>query len=98
LKSRQGLREEHSMLQLGAQDSQFLYMESGHNLSNVTMVCIYAKPENPTAESVFELVKSHVESRLHTNPIFRRKLVRVPMDLDYPYWVDDEYFDFESHL
>lgn len=86
------------MLQLGAQDSQFLYMESGHNLSNVTMVCIYAKPENPAAETVFELVKSHVESRLHTNPIFRRKLVRVPLDLDYPYWVDDEYFDFESHL
>ena len=86
------------MLQLGAQDSQFLYMESGENLSNVTMVSIYAKPQKPSLDSIFDLVKAHVKSRLHTSAIFSRKLVRVPLDLDYPYWTEDEYFDFESHI
>ena len=29
---------------------------------------------------------------------FREKLVRVPLDLDYPYWVKDDAFDLEFHV
>lgn len=86
------------MQQLGAQDSQFLYMESDHNLSNVTMVSIYSPPESIGDSSLFDHIKEHVQARLHTSQIFKRKLVRVPMDIDYPYWAEDEFFDFESHL
>jgi len=32
------------------------------------------------------------------NPAFRRKLVRVPLELDFPYWVDDQHFDLEYHV
>jgi WS/DGAT/MGAT family acyltransferase len=40
----------------------------------------------------------HIESRLHLSPIFRQKLLRVPLELDYPYWVEDERFDLEYHV
>ena len=30
-----------------------------------------------------------------TSSIFRQRLVRVPLELDYPYWVDDENFDVD---
>ncbi|HSQ72874.1 MAG TPA: wax ester/triacylglycerol synthase family O-acyltransferase, partial [Rubrivivax sp.] len=29
---------------------------------------------------------------------FRQKLLRVPLELDYPYWVEDERFDLEYHV
>lgn len=86
------------MLQLGAQDSQFLFMETEENLSNITMICIYQKADTIAAGKVFDTVRSHIKSRLHTSAIFKRKLVRVPMDLDYPYWVDDNFFDLDYHL
>ena len=41
---------------------------------------------------------AHVEARLALNPLLRRKLVRVPLELDYPYWVEDEHFDLEYHM
>jgi WS/DGAT/MGAT family acyltransferase len=35
---------------------------------------------------------------LHTSPIFRQKLVSLPLSVDYPYWVDDDQFDLEYHI
>lgn len=86
------------MKQLGAQDSQFLFMENSNNLSNVVMVGIYGPAPLKKGETLFELIKNHVAARVHTSPIFTRKLVRVPLDLDFPYWADDEFFDLEGHI
>jgi diacylglycerol O-acyltransferase len=38
-----------------------------------------------------------VRERLACNPMLRRRLLRLPLELDYPYWVEDEYFDLEAH-
>ena len=87
------------MEQLSPQDSQFLYVESANNLSHVTSITIYDPASVPGKRGVrFKDVIDHVRGRLDTSPIFRRKLQRVPMELDYPYWVDDEYFDIEAHM
>ena len=40
----------------------------------------------------------HVESRLSVSRVPRQRLAHVPMELDYPYWVDDENFDIEYHV
>ncbi|MBR9913123.1 MAG: wax ester/triacylglycerol synthase family O-acyltransferase [Gammaproteobacteria bacterium] len=86
------------MLQLGPQDSQFLYMETDDNLSNVSMLCLYEQTERQTKGGLLALLRAHIESRLHTSPIFRRRLKRVPLDLDHPYWVEDEHFELDYHL
>jgi diacylglycerol O-acyltransferase / wax synthase len=86
------------MQQLSAQDAQFLYMESDDNLTHVTAVYVY-DPSTAAEGSVrFKDIIQHVESRLDASPIFTRRLVRVPFELDYPYWVDDDHFDIEFHI
>ena len=84
--------------QLSPQDAQFLYLETGNNLTHVTTMTLYDPSTSPTGKVRFKDIIAHVNSRLHTSPIFRRKLVRLPFELDHPYWVDDEYFDIEYHI
>lgn len=38
------------------------------------------------------------ESRMQLSRTMRQRLVRVPFDLDYPYWVEDKDFDLEYHV
>jgi WS/DGAT/MGAT family acyltransferase len=83
------------MDQLSGQDAQFLYMESDDSPTHITSVAILA----PAPDGVcFEDILEHVRGRLHMNPAFRRRLVRVPLELDFPYWVDDKHFDLEYHV
>lgn len=87
------------MDQLSPQDSQFLYLESRDNHIHVTSVSIFDPSTVPGGKGVrFKDILQHVETRLHTSPVFRRRLVRVPMELDFPYWADDENFDLEYHV
>lgn len=87
------------MDQLSPQDSQFLYMESEDNLTHVTSIGIFDQTTVPGGKVVrFKDIMAHVESRLHMSPLFKRRLVRVPLELDFPYWVDDDHFDLEYHV
>ena len=87
------------MNQLSPQDAQFLYMETEDNHIQVTAVALFDPATVPGGEIVrFKDILAHVDSRLHMNPLFRRRLVRVPLELDFPYWADDENFDLEYHV
>jgi WS/DGAT/MGAT family acyltransferase len=87
------------MDQLSPQDAQFLYLESEDNLTHLTSISIFDQSTVPDGELVrFKDILAHVENRLHMSPLFKRRLVRVPLELDFPYWVDDEHFDLEYHV
>lgn len=87
------------MDQLSPQDAQFLYLESPENLTHLTSIAIFDQSTVPGGEVVrFKDILNHVESRLHMSPLFKRRLVHVPLELDFPYWVDDEHFDLEYHI
>ena len=87
------------MDQLNGQDAQFLYIESDDNLTHITSVSVFDQSTVPGNEVVrFKDILEHISSRLHMNPVFRRRLVHVPLELDFPYWVDDENFDLEFHV
>ncbi len=86
------------MRQLSGQDASFLYSDSVHANSNVTFVQIYDQSTAPGGKVRFKSILAHIESRLHRSPVFRNKLKRVPLELDYPYWVEDEFFDLEYHV
>ncbi len=87
------------MDQLNPQDAQFLYPETADNLTHLTTLSIFDQSTVPGGEVVrFRDILEHVESRLHMSPLFKRRLVRVPLELDFPYWVDDEHFDLEYHI
>ncbi|RBP49683.1 WS/DGAT/MGAT family O-acyltransferase [Arenicella xantha] len=86
------------MQQLSAQDAQFLYMETNKSLSQVTSVAIFDPSTAPGGTVRFKEIIEHVRSRLHTSPIYKRRIYHVPLELDYPYWIEDEHFDIEYHI
>jgi WS/DGAT/MGAT family acyltransferase len=86
------------MRQLSAHDAAFLFADTTHSNANVSLVHIYNQSTAPGGKVRFKSILAHVESRLDRLPVFRQKLQRVPLDLDYPYWVDDESFDLEYHV
>jgi len=86
------------MRQLSPDDASFLYADTLHANSNVTFVQIYDQGTVPGGKLRFKSILAHIQSRLHRSPIFRSKLLRVPFELDEPYWVEDEFFDLEHHV
>ncbi len=86
------------MRQLRGEDARFVYAETGHANSNITLVYIYDPSTAPGGRVRFKGFLKHIESRLHLSPIFRQRLLRVPLELDYPYWIEDERFDLEYHV
>lgn len=85
------------MHQLTGLDASFLNMESGPVYGHVSSLCIYDSP-NAAEPLTLERVRARMASRLHRMPMFRRKLVEVPMNLDHPYWVDSPTFDIDDHI
>ena len=86
------------MRQLSEHDAAYIYSDSAHANSNVTLLHIYDQSTAPGGMVRFKQILAHVESRLGQLPIFRQKILRVPLDLDYPYWIEDENFDIEYHV
>jgi diacylglycerol O-acyltransferase / wax synthase len=85
------------VLQLNQQDAGFLYAESPRVPMHLSSIHTYDMSTAPRP-IVFEDFLEHVRRRLPLARILRRKLVRVPLDLDYPYWVEDDVFDLEFHV
>lgn len=87
------------MHQLSPQDAQFIYAETEHNLAHVTSVCVYDPSTVPGGGPVrYTDIIAHFRERLAYNPLFFRRLLHLPLEIDYPYWVEDEYFDLEYHM
>jgi WS/DGAT/MGAT family acyltransferase len=84
--------------QLGTLDSAFINLEQANTPQHIGGFGIY-DPSTAKGGSVrFKDVISNYEARLKRMPIFRTRLVEVPLGLDKPYWVIDEHFDVEFHL
>ena len=85
------------MKQISPLDSVFLYIEGENRYTHGTFVWVY-DPSTAEGDIDFGDIERHVESRLDVCDLFRKKLKRYPLDVDYPYWVDDKQFDIERHV
>ena len=85
------------MQRLGQQDAMFLYSEKPRAPMHLCSFHFYA-PDPNGHRLTFDEFREHVHSRLPLARLLRRKLVRVPLDLDYPYWVEDRDFDLDYHV
>ena len=86
------------MQQLSGQDASFIYSERPHAPTHVTTIGIYDQSTAPGGAVTFKGILAHLEARLHLARAFRQKVVRVPCDLDHPWWVEDGEFDLEYHV
>ncbi|MDO6598819.1 wax ester/triacylglycerol synthase family O-acyltransferase [Tenacibaculum sp. 1_MG-2023] len=81
-----------SIKQISGQDAAFLYAESALNPMHIGTLIIVEDSLK------FDDFKETIASKLHLMPKFRQRLLNVPFDLDYPYWVDDPNFELDLHL
>jgi diacylglycerol O-acyltransferase len=86
------------MRQLSGLDATFLYGDTLNADTHGTLVMIYDPSTAPKQPVRFKDILAHVEKRLSISRVFRQKLKHVPLDLDYPYWVDDPDFELEYHV
>jgi diacylglycerol O-acyltransferase / wax synthase len=86
------------MQQLSAQDASFVYLESAATPMHVGSLCLYDGSSADPERLVEEAILRNVDNRLHLNATTRRRVVRVPFEADYPYWIEDGNFDLEYHV
>ena len=86
------------MKQLSGTDNLFLRMERGHQFMHVAGLGIYDPSTAPEGRVRFKDILRFFESRLDASPIFRRRLVNVPFDVDRPYWIEEADIDVEFHV
>lgn len=86
------------MQQLSPLDAQLLRVESATTTGHVGNLLTLDPSTAPDGQVTLDRLRDVLEPRLHLAPLLRRRLVRVPLGLGRPYWVDDPDFDIEFHL
>ena len=77
---------------ISGMDATFLYMERHNSPMHVGSVIVMEGSLD------FDTFRKTLLSRLHQIPKLRKRLVYVPLSVDYPYWADDPDFDIDMHL
>lgn len=77
---------------ISGMDATFLYTETPTSPMHIGNVAIIE------GSIEFETFRSIILSRIHMFPKMRQRLVYVPFSIDYPYWIDDPYFDIDMHI
>lgn len=86
------------MRQLQGMDASFVAMETRNSPMHIGSILIYNPETAPGGFVRFKDILSFFESRMQLSRTIRQRLVRVPFDLDYPYWIEDPDFDLEYHI
>src|ERR1041384_3252818 len=82
--------------QLSGIDASFLYLETPETPMHVAGLTYFELP--PGFEgSLYQPFPRFFESRLHTTPIFSKRLAPSLYDLDHPGWVDADDLDLDYH-
>ncbi len=86
------------MRQLTSLDVQFLAVENDRTHGHVGSMAIYDPSTAPGGRLTVESVRTLLRQRMHLLAPFTWKLVRVPFDLDHPYWGVDPEPDLDYHV
>ena len=86
------------MQQLQGMDASFVALETRNSPMHIGSILIYDPSTAPGGFVRFKDILGFIESRLQLSKTMRQRLVRVPFDLDYPYWIEDPDFDLEYHV
>jgi diacylglycerol O-acyltransferase len=85
------------MQQLSGQDASFLYFETPNAPMHIGSFALY-DPSTAAGPLDYQTIVDNTAQRLHRARCFRQRVVRVPLDLDHPYWIEDPDFDLEFHV
>ncbi|WP_350171630.1 wax ester/triacylglycerol synthase family O-acyltransferase [Hyphomonas sp.] len=86
------------MEQLQGSDASFVAFETPSTPMHIGSILIYDPSTAPGGFVRFKDILAFMRSRLQLSKTMRRRLVRTPFNIDYPYWVEDANFDLEYHV
>ena len=86
------------MRQITGGDAFFLYTDKQSRHQHLSMLYVYDQSTVKGEKLRFKTILEHVRGRLGSSPVYRQRLVEVPLNLDYPYWINDPDFDLEFHV
>lgn len=76
----------------------FLTQESADTPMHIGLLMFYTPPKGRKKPVRFKEILATFEQRAACAPIFHRRLGRVPLGIDHPFWLDDEQLDMEFHV
>ena len=86
------------MQQLSGLDSAFLFMETPNAPMHIGSVAIFDPSTAPKKLVRLKRIIKTLEQRAHLAPYLKQRLVEVPFNADFPYWVRADSFDPEFHI
>jgi diacylglycerol O-acyltransferase / wax synthase len=86
------------MEQLSMTDAFMLAAETDKQKLQMASVSILAPPANNRQRLTRKRLRDHIAKRIDLAPVLRRKLMHVPLGLDFPYWVDADDLDLDYHI
>ena len=86
------------MQQTSGLDAAFLFLETPNAPMHIGSVGIFDPSTAPGGVVRFKRIIQTIRERAHHAPCLRQRLVEVPFNADFPYWVRDESFDPEFHI
>jgi len=86
------------MKQLGGLDELYFALERPNQCMHQAVLGIYDPSTSPGGKVRLRDIMAHIRERLDVAPVLRRRLVRVPFDLDRAYWIDEAEVDLEYHI
>ncbi|MEM9938417.1 MAG: wax ester/triacylglycerol synthase family O-acyltransferase [Pseudomonadota bacterium] len=86
------------MEQLQGMDASFVALETPNSPMHIGSVLIYDPSTAPGGFVRFKDILRFYKERMRFSKTMRQKLVKVPFNIDYPYWVEDADFDMEYHV
>ncbi|MXP47058.1 wax ester/triacylglycerol synthase family O-acyltransferase [Altererythrobacter luteolus] len=79
-------------------DASFVALETRNSPMHIGSLLIYNPETAPGGFVRFKDILNFFESRMQLSRTIRQRMVKVPFDLDYPYWIEDPDFDLEYHV
>ena len=86
------------MEQLQGMDASFVAMETPSSPMHIGSILIYDPSTAPGGFVRFKDILRFYKDRMRFSKTMRQKLVKVPFNIDYPYWIEDPDFDLEYHV
>lgn len=86
------------MHQLQGLDTSFVALETPRSPMHIGSILLYDPATAPGGAVGYDQILDFVGRRLQLSKTVRRRLVKVPMNLDYPYWIEDEDFELADHV
>lgn len=83
---------------MSARDALNFYFESTHTSALLVHAFVLDARDVPGAVRTQADAVAYARSVMHLDPIFTKRLHRVPLDLDFPYWVHDPDVDPSRHV